>query len=142
MAYCTVADIQGRIDEAVLIRLTDETGEGLVDTDRVQEAIDDAQAEIDVYCSRLQSVPFSDPAPVIITKICKDMAVYNLYSLKNAAEEDVEDRYKRAVAFLKDVSNGVVDLGDDAPVQEDDGGPAAIKQAGTRTFSMDRMAGF
>ena len=142
MAYCFVSDILGRIDDAELMRLTDDDGMGSADTAKIQEAIDDAQAEIDSYCAKLYSVPFSDPVPAMIVKICKDIAVYNVYSLKNAADDDVESRYNRALKFLLSISKGLVKIGAGEPSTVSDGGPESLKPASDKTFSLKSMEGF
>ncbi|MBU0969209.1 MAG: DUF1320 domain-containing protein [Proteobacteria bacterium] len=142
MAYCTTADIESKIDKDELIRLTDDAGAGTPDTTKIQEAITEAGAEIDSYCARLHTVPFPDPVPAMIVKVCKDIAVYNVYSLKNAAPEDCEDRYERSVAYLKNVARGIVDLGAGSPEEVDDGGPETIKTASDSIFTLGKMEGF
>ena len=142
MAYCTIEDIQGRITEDDLIRMTDEFGTGLPDTDKIADAIAEAEAEVDSYCAKRHTVPFAPPVPAMIVKVCKDIAVYNVYALKNAAHEDISDRYEKAVSYLKDVAKGIVDLTGPAAPEIDDGGPAASKSSDSRIFSMDSMEGF
>ena len=142
MAYCTIEDIKGRITEDDLLRVTDEFGTGLPDNDKIASAISDAEAEVDSYCAKRHTVPFAPPVPAMIVKVCKDIAVYNVYALKNAAHEDISDRYQKAVSYLKDVAKGIVDLGGVAAPEIDDGGPAAGKSSDTRAFSMAGMEGF
>ncbi|SDU26742.1 gp436 family protein [Desulfobacula phenolica] len=142
MAYCTREDIQGKISEAELIRLTDDSGTGIPDYSKIDTAITEAEAEIDSYCAKRHTVPFQPPVPSMISKMCKDIAVYNVWSLRNAAPDDCEDRYTRAVAYLKNVAKGIVDLGGDTPLEIDDGGPSSSKSSDDRRFSMDNMEGF
>ncbi|MCK5099792.1 MAG: DUF1320 domain-containing protein [Desulfobacteraceae bacterium] len=142
MAYCTREDIDGKITEAELIRLTDESGTGLVDYTKVDNAITEAEAEVDSYCAKRHAVPFQPPVPSMIVKVCKDIAVYNTWSLKNAAPEDCEDRYARAVAYLKNVAKGIVDLGTGSTEEVDDGGPESIKSASDKIFTLGNMEGF
>ena len=142
MAYCTREDIQSRISEADLVRLTDEYDTGLVDWEKVDQAVTDAQAEVDSYCKRNHPVPFSNPVPAMVAKVCKDIAVYNVWSLKNAAPDDAEDRYGKAVVYLEKVAAGTVDLGGGSLEKIDDGGPESIKSSDSRTFTMERLEGF
>lgn len=142
MAYCTREDIQEKISEADLIRLTDEFGAGIPDYAKIDNAITEAEAEVDSYCAKRHTVPFQPPVPAMITKVCKDIAVYNVWSIRNAAPEDCEDRYTRAVAYLKNVANGIVELGGDSPEETDDGGPSTTKSSDDKTFTMDSMEGF
>jgi phage gp36-like protein len=142
MAYITRVDIDGKITEDELIRLTDESGTGLVDYTKVDDAIADAEAEIDSYCASLYAVPFQSPVPPMIVKVCKDITVYNIWSLKNVAPEDCEDRYAKAVAYLKDVAKGIVELGSGSAEEVDDDGPQSIKTTSDRIFTLNKMEGF
>lgn len=142
MAYCTIADIQDRISEQDLIRLTDDENTGAMDTGKIDDAIAEAAAEIDSYCAKRHTVPFSDPAPAMISKICKDIAVYNLWSLQNAVPENAADRHKKAVSYLKDIAAGTVQLGGDAPAEVDYDGPEASTSSENRIFTMDNMGSF
>lgn len=142
MAYCTREDIKNKITEDNLIRLTDEFGAGIPDYDKVDNAITEAAAEVDSYCAKRHTVPFQPPVPSMIIKVCKDIAVYNVWSLKNAVPDDSDDRYKKAVSYLEKIANGTVELGGDSPEEIDDGGPAAGKSSEDRRFSMDNMEGF
>lgn len=140
MAYCTLADIKGRISEEVLIQLTDDHEVGLVDAAIVNAAILDADSEIDGYCGTRYAVPLS-PVPPRIRKCSAVIAVYNLFGRRTAAPEEVTARYKNEVAFLRDVSKGLVSLGQDEPVagaSPDE--PGISSQA--RVFSRDKLKGF
>jgi phage gp36-like protein len=142
MAYCTRDNIEGKISNPDLIRLTDESGSGVVDYVKLDDAITEAEAEVDSYCAIRHTVPFQSPIPSMVIKICKDIAVYNVWSLRNAVPDDCEDRYQRAVAYLKNVAKGIVELGGDATEELDEGGPRASKSSDSRRFSMDNMEGF
>lgn len=142
MAYCTRENIQDKITDQDLIRLTDEAGAGVADFSKIDDAIAEAQAEVDSYCVKRHTVPFADPAPAMISKVCKDITVYNLWSLRHAAPDDCEDRYKKAVSYLEKIAAGTVDLGGDSPEQIDDGGPASTKSSSDRIFTMDSMESF
>jgi phage gp36-like protein len=116
MPYSTLTDIENLIEEDELIQLTDDDGTGAVDTDIIDNAVADADAEIDSYCMERYTVPFSS-VPVMIKKLSVDIAVYNLFSRKQGAPEDRAKRYQDAIAFLKDVAKGTASLGADAPVE-------------------------
>lgn len=114
MAYSTKAGILKQISETVLIQLTDDKNIGIVDDIIINQAIADADAEIDSYCGNRHTVPFS-AVPAIIEKMSVDIAIYNLYSRRKGAPEDRQKRYDNAIRFLRDVSKGAVSLGADAP---------------------------
>lgn len=141
MAYSALEHIQQRVNETTLIRLTTDSGDA-VDLVTVEGAIAEADAEIDGYVGRRHTVPLY-PVPPMLTKISADIAVYNLYLLRpRSVPEEVKDRYKDAVRFLKDVSAGVVSLG----VNDPDGTPAATHkpdiESSDRVFSRTKLGGW
>ena len=81
----------------------------------IEEAIKDADGEIDGYLSKRYSTPLPSPAPKIINKFSKDIAIYNIYSRIGIEEGEREGtlltRYKSAIKFLENVARGLVDIG-------------------------------
>jgi len=114
MPYALQTDILEQLDEDILIQLTDDADAGEVDDDMVTRAIADADAEIDGYCGKRYSVPFST-VPAIIRKFSVDIAIYNLYARRKGAPDDRKDRYAAAVKFLLNVSKGLISLGENDP---------------------------
>lgn len=106
--YCTLDDIKKMIPEVVIIQLTDDTGSQAVDTGKVDEAIAQAQGEIDAYVSTRYAVPLS-PAPDILRKLCVDIAIYNLYSrLVELMPATRRDRYNDAISQLNNIAKGLI----------------------------------
>ncbi len=110
----------------------------------IDAAIGDADAEIDGYLAKRYAVPLS-PAPKVINKFSKDIAIYNLFS-RIGIDESTEqktylNRYNAAIKFLTLVAEGKVSLG----VDMDD--PAAAAATGfsvksnRRLFSRESMRG-
>jgi len=139
MAYCTQSDILEQIDEDRLIQLTDDNDAGVIDTDVVDRAIADADAEIDAYCGTRYDTPFS-PTPAMIRKISVDIGIYNLFVRRRGVPEDRQKRYDNAIKFLTNVSKGLISLGADAPSVDDDSGPEATTVKGDRIFSTGRSS--
>jgi phage gp36-like protein len=139
MAYCTLADIKNKLEEEIIIQLTDEHGLGVIDTGKVNSAILSADAEIDGLVGTRYQVPVS-PVPEILRKYSVDISIYNLFSLKRTTPEDVRTRYKDAVAFLTNVSKGVASLGENNPAQSTQD-KVEISSA-DRVFTRDRLKGF
>jgi phage gp36-like protein len=140
MAYCTLADLKEQIREEDLIQLTDDESLEIINEDRINRAIADADAEIDGYCStRFATLPFSS-VPVFIRKCSVDIAIYNLFSRRRGAPEDRLQRYKDTIKFLSNVANGTISLGGDAPAEDDDAGPAATTVKSDRIFSMGKLS--
>ncbi|MBW2598540.1 MAG: DUF1320 domain-containing protein [Deltaproteobacteria bacterium] len=112
MAYCTPDDLQKLLPETVLIRLTDDTGAGVIDETRASEAIASSAEEIDAYIGGRVKLPIAGTAPPILGKINVDIAVYNLYSrVKEEIPQTRADRYKNAVRLLEKISKGEISTG-------------------------------
>lgn len=85
----------------------------------IDEALQDADGEIDGYLNKRYSTPLPSPIPKIINKLSKDIAVYNLFARIGIDEDERENiiltRYKNAVKFLENVAKGLVDIGIQKP---------------------------
>jgi len=138
--YATQADILEQLDEDTLIQLTDDADTGAVDDDMVTRAIADADAEIDGYCGKRYSVPFST-VPAIIRKFAVDIAIYNLYARRKGAPEDRKDRYTSALKFLAGVSKGIISLGENDPDSTPASNAPEIDDE-DRIFTRTTMEGF
>jgi len=139
MAYCTEDDIKKQLPENKLIELTDDDGDGVVDTGVVDKAIADADAEIDTYLSGRYTVPLS-PAPAIVNKVSVDISIWNLFSRRQVADEVAKERYRAAVDLLKLIAKGDVSLG---IVPEPAGGEQQIKTSrakSDRTFTIGQRS--
>lgn len=107
MSYAVLTDMEQRFGTAELIQQTDLTGGGVIDAATVSRAIDDATALIDGYLAARYSLPLSVTPPLLVT-LCCDLARYALYV--DAAPEIVEKRRDQAVATLRDIAAGRVQL--------------------------------
>lgn len=120
MAYCTTEEVFGQIKESVYNALLgDEYIEDPEEQKRrlqplVEEAIEDADAEIDGYLAKRYDVPMS-PAPRVLNKFSKDIAAYNLMSRIGINEQDRDktylNRYNAAIRFLEGVAKGTISIG-------------------------------
>lgn len=120
MAYCTADEVIHMLKNDMMnVIIDDDYIEN--EAERVEaimplanEAVEDAQAEIDGYLAKRYNVPFAR-TPKVINKFAKDIALYNLVSRKGVDESDREKtyltRYNAAVAFLTKVAEGKIDLG-------------------------------
>ena len=106
MPYCTQQNLITRFTEQEIIQLTDRANTGVVDAAVVAEAIYDAEAEIDSYLTAY-ALPLAVIPPNFERLAC-DIARYYLYD--DAATEQVIRRYDSAVAYLKEILNGKVNL--------------------------------
>lgn len=111
MAYSTLTDLKLQLPETIVIELTDDANAGTVDEDVVTRAIEDADDEIDAYCRKSYTVPFTT-VPNIIRKLSVDITIYNLYARRRSVPEAVETRYGDAIELLTRIKTGEVELAD------------------------------
>lgn len=95
----------------------DNQGEGdqppAYDVERVATALDQASREADSYLAVRLAVPLDTTAgvPQPLRAFVCDMARYHLTAgFGMQVPEDVEDRYKAALAWLKDVAKGAAEI--------------------------------
>ena len=144
MAYCTIEDVKKLLPEADLVQLTDDEGAGTINPQRLEEAVAQADADIDAYLSGKYTVPLT-PVPAVVKKLSADIAVYNLYSRRlEKIPETRSERYKNAVRMLEGIAKGTISVGAATAPEPagDTGGPEATKAAGERTFTKTTMEGF
>ena len=143
MAYSTLTDIKKLIPEETIIQLTDDEGTGSIDQTRVDEAIAQADAEIDSYCGSRYTVPFTT-IPDIVKKISVDIAIYNLYSRRVEEIPGTRaERYKNAIRQLEGIAKGLISIGEQPePAAPSQGGVETNKTDDDRTFTKDKLEGF
>lgn len=153
MAYCTVEEVLGAIKESAYDALLgDEYIEDLEERRRrlvpyVEEAVADADAEIDGYLAKRYDVPMSS-APRVLNKFSKDIAVYNLMSRIGIDEQDRDktylNRYQSAIKFLEGVAKGTINIGTGGggDTQEQAAGRGFQIQSSQRLFSRNTMKGW
>jgi len=109
--YCTLDDLKKTVPEEVLVQLTDDEGLGAIKQERVDEAIAQADGEIDTYIGGRYSVPLA-VVPAVIRRCSCDTAIYIIY--KRTVEElppTRKDAYRDALRILEQVRDGRMDLG-------------------------------
>ncbi len=105
-------------------------GEPLYDVPLVNEQLQNAAAEANSYIA----VTYELPLPAVIMPALRDkvidIAIYLLFRARVAGEtEDVTNRYKQAIAWLKDVREGKAMLPGATPKST---AAVALKVPGTR----------
>ncbi len=116
-----------------------------------QTAVDDADSEIDGYLAKRYRVPLSK-VPKMITKLSKDIAVYNLASRRGIDESEREknilNRYNAAILYLTNVAKGIVELdgqtsgGTGEALPDAQGNAGFSIQSNGRVFSRKSMRGW
>ena len=120
MAYCTVGEVLDMLKADMMNviigddYIEDEQERIKVITPLAEQAVGDAEAEIDGYLAKRYKVPFVK-TPQVINKFAKDIALYNLVSRKGIDESEREKtyltRYNSAITFLTKVAEGKIDIG-------------------------------
>jgi phage gp36-like protein len=118
--YCTPEDVRKMIKDEVIHTILgidyieDEQKREELILPVIEEAISDADGEIDGYLNKRYPTPLQN-VPKIINKLSKDIAIFNVYSRMGIDEDDRENtlliRYKNAIKFLENVAKGTVDIG-------------------------------
>ena len=145
MSYSTIDDMGKLIPLEMLIQLTDDENTGALVATRVEEAVRQADSEIDSYCAMKYGVPL-DPVPEIVRKCSVDIAIYNLYSRRvEEIPPTRSERYRNAVRCLEGIVRGTVSLGESPagePTASGDEASANTKTAKDRVATRLGMAGF
>lgn len=110
----TRQDLIDRFGEDELVLLTDREGRGVIDDEVLNRAIEDAEAETAAYIQTAGLV-LPSPPKVLVIKVC-DIARYYLHD--NGETQVVLDRYKQAIAWLRDVVRNPRLLDPDAVVAD------------------------
>ena len=131
MAYCTKQNMVDRFGLEELIQLTDQANTGVVDDNVLNMAINDASGLIDSYLAGRYSIPLAT-IPSAINRIACDLTRYWLYD--DAVTDLVQKNHDAAISFLKDASNGVVQLGVDATGNKPQTNNSAKMESGGRIF--------
>ncbi|HDR0674191.1 DUF1320 domain-containing protein [Pasteurella canis] len=126
MKYCTLNDLITAfgVDEIHRLIATDEEAE---------KAIDDAQAEIDMYLADRYILP-TQSVPKSLNRIACDIAHYYLY---NSVDETstVYLRYKQRIKQLSDIASGKLSLGLDGNNEKPGENQVVFIETGKKVFA-------
>lgn len=138
MSYCELADIITELSTDTVAQLTDDTNGASLVTATVTAAITAADDEINAYCRPQHTVPFSS-TPNLIQRLSVSLSVYNLYSRRresdNYANEELDNRYERALKTLKDIAKGVILLDDATSFQNTAGNYTSNKTSSDKVYT-------
>lgn len=136
MSYATLQNLIDRGYEQELIDLTDTVNNPptTINAQTVQDALDDADAEINSYITAANlTVPLSPVPRVIVTREI-EIARYKLW--RDRASDKVQADYTGAVAWLKMLAAGQVQLGDNiAPTEQAAESTPKTAYPNARTFT-------
>lgn len=141
MTYATIAQLTDRFGERMLIALTDraEVATGVVDTDVVDRALADTDAQIDGYLAARYALPLAS-TPALVADLAQVIAIWKLHPY--SPDEKIKKDYDDALKMLRDIADGRVklDLAGVEPEGVDTGGVQITDRE--RPLTEDNMKGF
>ena len=150
MSYSTRAEVRDMVkDDALNAIIGDTFIEDPVEREElvspiIDAAIADADAEIDGYLAKRYAVPLA-PAPRVINKFSKDIAVYNLFSRigidEGTDQKTYLNRYNAAIKFFELVADGKVSIGTEADDPASAAATGFSAKSNTRLFTRGSMRG-
>lgn len=131
MTYTTLEQLTQRFGAERLRQLTDRATPpaGAIDTDVVNRALEDTDAEIDGYLAVRYKLPIAD-TPTLLRDLALSIAIYKLH-VRDAAEKIVKD-YDAAIRTLRLIAKGEVKLNLEGVE------PAGSGSSGVRTTDRER----
>lgn len=114
MTYATVSDMVARFGEREILELSrlDLSHDDEINHEVIERALSDAKVEIDGYLSARYRLPVSG-TPHLLSLLCTDIARYRLQ--KGVSTEQARERYEDAVATLRRIADGRMNLPLDTP---------------------------
>lgn len=125
--YATIPQMIARFGEIEVLKLSDRLRAGVIDPQVLNDALAEADFEIDPYLAPRHTLPLAS-TPRILSGFACDIARYRLCGAGVTATDEIRNRYKDAVRFLEKVAGGEIGLGLDA-------GNNMAKPANTVQFS-------
>ena len=142
MPYAALSDLYSRFGQEEIDQLADRDDDDVEDANVVDDALSAASSEIDSYLATRYEVPVTSISENL-NKVCCDITRYLMHD--DAATEEVEKRYNRAIAWLRDLSAGkaVLTGSDGKPIINGAPSGSGVKfKTNDRVFSDETLAGF
>lgn len=142
MPYASLQDLTDRFGERLLIDLTDrgEEATNTIDTDVVDRALADADAQIDGYLMSAGYVLPLSEIPPLVQGLAIALAIWKLNVLEPGPK--IEADYKAAVRSLESIAEGTMRLPVNGTEPADDGNGAAMVTDRERPMTAENLKGF
>lgn len=118
---------------------------GELDNDKIDTAIEDADAEINSFLAKRYTLPLNLTAvPRPLHRVAVSISFYWLSERDNQITDLIQKRYDDAIKTLKEIGSGARDLGldsDDKTVTETDNGKLIVVSDNERLFTRKKLAG-
>jgi phage gp36-like protein len=139
MPYADKQDMIDRFGELELIQITDREGLGVISDEVLAQAQLDGDAEIDAFLRPQYVLPLEE-VPTNLVRIACD--IYRYYCYGNLVPDYAQKRYDGAVATLKLISQGKLDLNPDHNQQPAPETNVHVQQVSSSVFNLDQMRNF
>ncbi len=114
MSYLTNADIDAWLGTQTVVELTDDDGNGVIDTAKLDEARLGAEGEANSYLATRYQVPVEVSSEAEVQAVLKsfilDLVAYRLHGRRLPVPVDIVRRREEAVVWLGRVASGMVQL--------------------------------
>lgn len=139
--YATKQDLEDR-DGSMLYNLALDRSTDTLNDIWIDEALATADDEINGYLSRRFVLPLPS-VPDLLKRQAIVIAFYWLGDRDNQVPDLLQDRYDRAIAKVKEIAAGKVDLGLPTPDMPPEGsvGKVELVQQNERLFTRDSLKG-
>ena len=107
MSYASLDDLKKKFGQDELIALTDRVNQTTINANIITRALEDADAEINIYLLKRYQLPLSDTFPLLTILAC-DIARFRLHTTDPS--DEVRKRYEDAKQMLEDIAQGTYDL--------------------------------
>lgn len=145
MSYVSATDVQERLGDTLYVELTDDTGSGSADLDKINEAIQGAEGEVNSYVGLRYVVPVDLTGQSMIAEVLKsfvlDLVEQRLHGRRPPVPEDIRRKRSEALTWLKRVADGEIVLPSSSAVPRSAEADIPGKPVGTpRRFTRDELS--
>ena len=138
MTYAVLADLTTRFGVQAITELSDPGNTGQLQQAVVDQALSDADDEINGYVGSTYQLPLAT-VPTLLVGIAADIALCKLYS--DLPTATAQSRYDAAVRKLRDIAKGVIKL-DVAGVEPAQRADLIQIDSAPRRFTRDSLGGW
>lgn len=143
MAYCTLADMEKLTSPTMLINLSnDQAGALAPNQSNIDEAIDQADREIDAYISLAGYAVPMDPVPPLIANLSAKMAIWNLHLRKYFDSEIWRSTYETCQRILLRIAEGKMTIGQEIEGEQQAAPGRQAVATRPRKFTQSTMEAF
>lgn len=141
MAYANTSDLELGWGAGEVLRSSDRDSDQVTDPGVLTYALSQASGEMDGYLAQAYELPLAEPYPVMLVRLCVDIALYRLSPGVGPYTKEKRVRYDDAIRQLTMIAEGKLGIGL-GPNGEDPGisGAEAASDAEARDFTRETMA--